>query len=161
MTQFPQLQIIALSLFFFMISYVCALVIIRVLKAKKHLTKFFMIFLVLSPVHFSIYNLMFFNQIFLFSIEIFYIFVNYMLFMLCYIGIHSGIELTSPTMSLLLNLRKNPLSEKDSLELMHKVSNSRLTHLKNSFLINQGAQGAVVSKLGKIILKVFKVLDTI
>jgi hypothetical protein len=161
MNRYPQLLIVVLPLLFFIVSYLFTLVLVRLFKSEKHLTKLFIVFLALSPVYLIIYNLVYFDKIINFTIEIFFIFFNYMILALCYMGIHSGIELTSPTMSLLLNLRKNPLSEKDSLELMHRVANSRLIHLRDSFLLKPVSTGFIVSKVGVIIFKVLKKLDTL
>jgi hypothetical protein len=87
---------------------------------------------------------------------------NQLLITSCYIGLHSGIEIVSPTMYLLLTLEKEKnISKENASILLNSISKERLNRLSNSFLTTKSNNFYQVSKVGKLILRFLLLLDNI
>ena len=130
-----------------------------VFRPNKHLVKITILAIGIAFASFPINHIVLdFDTWYFYVISI----VNQLLITSCYIGLHSGIEIVSPTMYLLLTLEKEKnISKENATILLNSISKERLNRLSNSFLTTKGSNSYQVSKVGKLILKFLLVLDNI
>jgi hypothetical protein len=152
--------VLLLPILILLISLLFSMLTVRILDLRTHLSKIFLISLLHFPI--LIYLIVFYKTEYTIPLTVILLLatINYFLLLLCYISFHSGIEIASPSMFVLLQTdMKKSLNYNEAKDIINSISINRISRLEFSFLTNKQRNGLQLSKLGKLVFFVLTKLD--
>ena len=141
-------------------SLLFSILIVRMFELKSHLSKIFLVSLLFFPM--LPYLIIVCRTVYTIplTVALLLAIINYFLLLLCYLSFHSGIEIASPSMLILLETHmKKSVNHNVAIDVINSISINRISRLEFSFLTNKRKNRIQLSKLGKLVFMILTKFD--